>query len=138
MAEQFSADQAREIIENGISQAQEILSDPAKLNEMLEQLQQRIKELPSEAGAALSNIPLMIDMVKCYATREYTVVSPKVVASVVSAFLYLLKRKDLISDDVPLLGIADDVAVIALAMKINEKELAAFSQWRDENQAPVA
>ena len=137
MAEQLNVDQIREILENGVAQAQEYMADPNKLNELLEQIQQKIKQLPSEAGEALQSIPLMIDMVKGYVTREYTEVSPKVVASLVSAFIYLVARKDLISDDVPILGIADDVAVIALAMKINEQELAAFQQWRDGNAPTV-
>lgn len=133
MAEQLSVDQAREIIENGIAQAQELLSDPAKIEQLLQQLQEKLKELPAGAGEALSNIPLMAQMVKSYVTKEYSEVSPKVVASLVSAFLYLVTAKDLIRDDIPVLGIADDVAVIALAMKINEKELAAYKQWREAN-----
>ena len=137
MAEQFTVDQAREVIENGIAQAQELLSDPAKIEALLQQLQEKVKEIPAGAGEALSNIPLMAQMVKSYVTKEYAEVSPKVVASLVSAFLYLVTTKDLIRDDVPLLGIADDVAVIALAMKINENELAAYKAWREANQ-PVA
>lgn len=133
MAEQLSVDQAREIIENGIAQAQELLSDPAKIEQLLQQLQEKLKELPAGAGEALSNIPLMAQMVKSYVTKEYSEVSPKVVASLVSAFLYLVTAKDLIRDDIPVLGIADDVAVIALAMKINENELAAYKQWREAN-----
>ena len=138
MAEQFGVDEARQVIENGIAQAQELMSDPAKVEELMQQLQQRVKELPAAAGEALGNIPLMASMVKSYVTKEYAAVSPKVVASLVSAFLYLVTRKDLISDDVPVLGIADDLAVIALAMKINEGELAAYKQWREENQLPEA
>lgn len=137
MAEQFSVDQAREIIENGIAQAQELLSDPAKIEQLLQQLQEKLKGLPAGAGEALSNIPLMAQMVKSYVTKEYTEVSPKVVASLVSAFLYLVTAKDLIRDDVPVLGIADDIAVIALAMKINENELAAYKQWREANLPAV-
>ena len=133
MAEQLSVDQAREIIENGIAQAQELLSDPDKIEQLLQQLQEKLKELPAGAGEALSNIPLMAQMVKSYVTKEYSEVSPKVVASLVSAFLYLVTAKDLIRDDIPVLGIADDVAVIALAMKINENELATSKQWREAN-----
>lgn len=136
MAEQFNVDQVKEIIEGGIAQAQELMADPAKIEELMGQLQQKVKELPSAAGDALANIPLMASMVKAYVTKEYSEVSPKVVATLVSAFLYLVTRKDLIDDSVPVLGIADDVAVIALAMKLNEKELDAYKQWREANQLP--
>ena len=138
MAEQFTPDQLKEIIDGGIAQAQELLQDPDKINELLGQLQEKVKELPSAAGEALSNIPLMASMVKSYVTKEYAEVSPKVIASVVSAFLYLVTKKDLIADDVPVLGIADDIAVVALAMKINEKELAAYKEWRENNDLPEA
>ncbi len=138
MAEQFTTEQVQEVIETGIAQAQELLSDPAKIEELLGQLQEKVKEMPAATGEALANIPLMASMVKSYVTREYAEVSPKVVATLVSAFLYLVRGKDLIRDDIPVLGIVDDIAVIALAMKIDEKELAAYKEWREENQMPEA
>lgn len=136
MPEQFSVDDAKQVIENGIAQAQELMSDPAKIDELMKQLQQKVKELPSAAGEALGNIPLMASMVKSYVTKEYAEVSPKVVASLVSAFLYIVTKKDLIDDSVPVLGMADDLAVVALAMKVNENELAAYKQWRDAHNLP--
>ena len=134
MAEQFTAEQAQQIIENGIAQAQEILSDPAKVEALLKDLAEKVKQLPAGAGEALSNIPLMAQMVKGYVTQEYTDVSPKVVATLVSAFLYIVMPKDIIRDDIPVVGLVDDIAVVALAMKVNEAELAAYKQWRDDNQ----
>ena len=138
MPEQFSVDDAKQVIENGIAQAQELMSDPAKIDELMKQLQQKVKELPSAAGEALGNIPLMASIVKSYVTKEYAEVSPKVVASLVSAFLYIVTKKDLIDDSVPVLGMADDLAVVALAMKVNENELAAYKQWRDAHNLPEA
>ena len=138
MPEQFSVDDAKQVIENGIAQAQELMSDPAKIDELMKQLQQKVKELPSAAGEALGNIPLMASMVKSYVTKEYAEVSPKVVASLVSAFLYIVTKKDLIDDSVPMRGMADDLAVVALAMKVNENELAAYKQWRDAHNLPEA
>ena len=80
----------------------------------------------------------MVSMVKSYITKEYTEVSPKVVASLVSAFLYLLTKKDLIRDDIPVQRYADDLAVVALAVKLNEPEIEAFKAWREANPAPAA
>ena len=70
-------------------------------------------------------------------TREYTEVSPKVVISLVSAFLYLVKKDDLISDAIPIIGMADDVAVVAVVMAINEPELEAFAAWREQQAADI-
>ena len=45
-------------------------------------------------------------------------------------FRYCYKQKDLISDKIPVIGIADDLAVLGLALKMSEPELKAFSAWR--------
>jgi uncharacterized membrane protein YkvA (DUF1232 family) len=75
-------------------------------------------------------VPLMIAMVKAWITKEYTEVSPKVIACLVGAIIYLIKQKDLISDKFPVIGIEDDLGVMALALKLCEPELTAFSEWR--------
>lgn len=130
MAEEFSIEKAQEAIEGGIAQAQELMNDPAKVDDLLQQIQQQIANLPETVTGALGNIPLMASMVKSYVTKEYTEVSPKVVASVVAAFLYLVKQKDLIPDNVPVVGLVDDLAVVTAALKLNEPELEAFKAWK--------
>ena len=129
----FSLEQAKSVLDNGISQAQEMLGNPSMIDELLSQLSEKMKEV-STIGNSLANIPLMASMVKCYITREYTEVSPKVVALLVSAFIYVVKKKDLIKDSVPLAGMMDDLAVVALALRLSEPELKAFSEWREQNR----
>ncbi len=133
MTDNNTFDQAKVALENGVAEAQNILNDPAKVEDILAQAKERVVGLPGAVGGALSNIPLMANMIKCYVTREYTVVSPKVVASVLGALVYLVKGQDLIPDNIPILGLVDDVAVITLAMKINEPELKAFSEWQESH-----
>ena len=132
MAEQFSAEKAREIIDGGLGQAQEYLQDPSKIGDLLEQFEKKLKDVPV-IGETVSGIPLMIQMIKGYITREYTEVSPKVIATMVSSILYLVSKNDIIPDNVPMLGFADDIAVFALALKVNQEELKAFADWRDSN-----
>lgn len=136
MAEEFTPEKAKEIIEGGIAQAQELMSDPAKMDELLQQIKQQVADLPETFTGAMANVPLMAEMVKSYITKEYTNVSPKVVASLVAVFLYLVKQKDIIPDNVPVLGIADDLAVVAAAMKLNEAELTDYANWRTANNLP--
>ncbi len=136
MAEEFNLDKAHEAIEGGVAQAQELLNDPAKIDELLAQLQEQVKNLPDTFKGAAANVPLMAQMVKSYITKEYANVSPKVVASLVAAFIYLVKAKDLIPDNVPILGIADDLAVATAVMKMCEPELKDYAEWREANQLP--
>ena len=124
-------EKAKEAIAGFTAQAEELLKNPPKLEAMLQQLEEKIKEVPV-AGDALSRVPLMVSMIRSYITREYTEVSPKVIVTLVAAIIYLLKGKDLIPDNIPIVGYADDLAVFAAAFLIDEQELSAYSQWREE------
>ena len=97
-------------------------------------MEQKLKEIPT-VGDTLAGVPLMIAMIKAYITRTYEEVSPKVVALLVSAVIYLVKNKDLIPDNIPIVGQIDDLAVLALALKLSEPELQAFSAWRENHKA---
>ena len=130
MAELFSAEKAKEILDSGLAKAEEMLKDTSKIDAVLVTLEEKLKTIPT-VGNSLANVPLMISMVKSYITKEYTLVSPKVIASIVSSFLYLITNKDLIPDNIPVVGHIDDIAVIALALKFVEPELKAYSEWRD-------
>ena len=125
-------EKAKEAIAGLTGQAEELIRDPGKIEVLLQQLEEKIKEVPV-AGEALSKLPLMISMIRSYITKEYTEVSPKVIVTLLAAILYLLKGKDLIPDKIPVLGYADDLAVFAAAFLIDEPELNAYSQWRLES-----
>lgn len=126
---EFNMDQVRGLLDKGTEEAQQIIQDPSKVDEILIQLEEKLKEVP-KIGETLSQVPLMIAMVKAWITKEYTEISPKVIACLVGAIIYLIKKKDLISDNIPVIGIADDLGVMALALKLCEPELKAFAEWR--------
>ena len=130
----FNMDQARGLLDKGIEEAQQVIQKPSKVDEILVQLEEKLKEVPS-IGKSLSEVPLMIAMIKAWITKDYTEVSPKVIACLVGAIIYLIKQKDLISDKIPVIGIADDLGVMGLALKLCEPELKAFAEWRATRDA---
>ena len=132
----FNMEQAREVLNREVEEAQEIIANPSRVDEILVQLEEKLKAVPV-IGSTLSDLPLMIAMVKAWITKEYTVVSPKVIACLVGAILYLIRRKDLISDFIPLVGHVDDLAVMGLALKLSRKELQDFAQWREARQGGI-
>ena len=125
----FDLNQAQGLLDRGIAEAQQVIANPSKVDEILMQLEEKLKTVPA-IGERLADLPLMIAMVKAWIKKEYTVVSPKVIACLVSAMLYLLKKRDLIPDSIPIIGIADDVAVMGLALKISQPELKAIAACR--------
>ena len=126
----MSMEKAKALLDNGIAEAQQLISEPSKVDDLLLQLEQKLGEVPA-IGETLSDLPAMIAMVKGYITKEYTQVSPKVIATIVAAFLYMIKKKDLIPDNIPVVGLVDDLAVLGLALKLSEPELNAFKEFRD-------
>ncbi len=132
----FSMDKAKELLNGGLAQADEFLSDGSKFDALLKAVEEKLQNVPL-AGDLLANFPTMVGMVKGYITKQYTEVSPKAVALIVSAFIYLVKGRDLINDKIPVVGYADDIAVFTLALKLAEPELNAFRAWRDGKAAPV-
>ena len=73
----------------------------------------------------------MVALIKSYINKTYTNVSVKVIATMVSALLYLIKKNDIIPDNIPVIGRADDLAVLGFALKLCEPQLKAFKAWRD-------
>lgn len=132
MTQIFDFEKAREILEGGTQKAQELLQDAPSMDELLKQLEVKLSQIPA-AGPFLADIPLMVAMVKSYITREYSVVSPKVIALLVSAFIYIVKKDDMIDDKNPVIGYLDDLAITAVAISLAKPELAEFAKWREEN-----
>ena len=133
---EFGMEQAQEVLDRELKEAEEVVANPSRVDEILMQLEEKLKAVPV-IGSTLSDLPLMIAMVKAWITKEYTVVSPKVIACLVGAILYLIRKKDLISDSVPLVGHVDDLAVMGLALKLSRKELQDFAQWREARQGGI-
>ena len=127
---EMNMEQARELLDKGVEEAEEVIQNPSKVDEILLRLEAKLKEVPA-IGSTLADLPLMISMVKAWIKKEYTEVSPKVIACLVGAVIYLIKKKDLISDSIPIVGIVDDIAVLGLALKLSEPELKAYAEWRD-------
>lgn len=132
----ISFDKAKEILGGFTAQAQDMLKDGSKVEAALEALEAKMKEIPT-IGEGLSRLPLMISMIRAYITKEYTEVSPKVVASMLCAVLYLVKGRDLIRDDIPVVGLVDDLAVAGAAFMLSEKELDAYAAWREAKEGTV-
>ena len=129
--EKATVNEFEEMLRTGAAKAEDYLKNPDGLEALLQKLEANLSTIP-HIGKSVASLPLMISMVRAYITQEYTEVSPKVVGSLVGLVLYLLKKKDLIPDDIPILGKLDDIAAIALVLYFTEPELRAYSKWREE------
>ena len=113
------------------AEAADYIDNPSKLDTLMIQLEEKLRQVPV-IGETVSGLPVVIAMVKSWIKKEYSV-SPKVLATIVGAFIYLVKKKDLISDSTPVIGIVDDLAVLALALKFVEPEIKDYKIWRGDD-----
>ena len=118
-----------EILNKATMEAQDFINNPSRLDQLLVNLENTLQKVPM-IGESISELPTMISMVKSWIKKEYAV-SGKVLATIVGAFLDVVKGKDLISDNIPVVGRADDIAVVGLALKFVEPEVKAYKSWRD-------
>lgn len=122
----------KQILEKATAEAKDFVNNPSRMDALLQQLEEKLSQVPA-IGSTVSELPVMVAMVKSWIKKEYQV-SPKVLAIMAGAFLYLVKGKDLIPDSIPVVGIADDVAVLGVALKLVEKDVQAYREWRDANK----
>ena len=118
-----------DILESFLAEAYDFINNPARLDRLLLDVEDMLCRIPT-IGETVSGLPVMIAMVKSWIKGEYTV-QPKVLATIIAALLYLLKQRDLIPDNIPIVGLTDDVAVLFAALKYIEPELNAYREWRD-------
>lgn len=133
MSTVVDTERARQILNNGMEEAETVLKNPDEIANILDQVADKLKEVPL-IGSVVTDAPVMVSMVKGYITKEYPNVSGKVIAAIVSAFIYLIKKKDLIPDNIPVLGMLDDIAVLAVALSVIKPELNEYQEWLRKKQ----
>ena len=113
--------------------AEEIIKDKNKLDDFLERLERKIKEVP-KIGEKLSHVIVMVSLVKRYATKEYTDFPMASLIAVVAALVYFISPIDLIPDGIPIAGYVDDALVVAVCWSIVETDVDRYLEWRDNNK----
>ncbi len=78
---------------------------------------------------------LMLALVKDYVTGRYREVPYWVISAAALALLYVLNPVDVIPDILPGIGYLDDATVVAFCLKLMERELDKYKQWRDRQAA---
>ena len=130
MSQLVDTEKAKEVLNSEMENAKGILENPEQMNEVLRQVDAKLASVPILKNY-VTDLPVMVDLVKSYITKEYTNISLKVVLALVGSFLYMIKKKDIIPDSVPIIGMLDDLAVFGLALQISKPELNAFSEWKN-------
>ena len=119
--------------EHNKTKAEELLKDKKKLEHFLERLEHKLAQIPM-AGKYLSDVPVLISLVKAYIDKTYLDIPIGSIIAIIGALIYVLNPFDLIPDAIPGVGIIDDAAVVALALKFVHGDVMDYKVWRDANK----
>ena len=108
-----------------------IIQDANKTEDFLREIEEKLKTIP-KIGNALSNVPVLISLVRDFAKGDYKVPPIGTIVAIVAALLYLLTPIDLIPDMIPGVGYLDDAAVIGFCVKQISHDLDLYKLWRDQ------
>ena len=114
--------------------AKKLLEDNEKMERFLERLEKKLVKIPY-AGKYLSDVPALISLVKAFVEKRYTDIPIGSIIAIVGGLIYFLSPIDIIPDFIPGVGIIDDAAVIALAMKLVHDDVKEYKAWRDTDQS---
>ncbi|MFH0926922.1 MAG: YkvA family protein [bacterium] len=97
---------------------------------------EKAKEIESKFAASgplgrfIEDVKLLISIVKDYVSGKYRKIPYWAIASIAFALLYVLSPVDLIPDVIPVIGLTDDAAVIAVCLLLVEQELQEYKEWK--------
>lgn len=99
--------------------------------EAREDLLRRVRDKADRAplGDALEDVLTFIRMIRAYFSGRYREVPWRTIALMIGTCLYLLTPIDLIPDFLPVIGYADDVAVVAFVLRTIRPDIERFREW---------
>ena len=129
MSNNLSEVLVKEALESGYGQSEALLNDKDELDNFLQRLELKIKEIPLVVEK-FTVIPVMISLVKNYVEGKYTTVPYGTILAVLSSLFYFVSPIDIFPDFIPFAGYLDDVAVIGLCLSMVKTDIEAYDEWR--------
>jgi uncharacterized membrane protein YkvA (DUF1232 family) len=133
MEQVLTQEQALVELEKGYDKAEKVLRDKPRFENILEKVEKKLKAIP-EIGDKLSHIPVFIQLLKSYFSNEYREIPMGTVLAIMSALVYFASPIDLIPDVIPIVGYADDAAVVVACLSLVDDDVKEFIEWRDSSK----
>ena len=111
-------------------------SNSSKLFNLARQVMTKVQQGGVKEGmaGALGQVQLLVRLVRAYASGEYRKLPWKSLVSIVGVLIYFVSPLDFLPDFLPIVGMADDLALILWLFKTLGDDLDAFSQWEKQTK----
>lgn len=92
------------------------------------------KGMRNSLTEAFDQLQLLVRMVRAYANGDYRGIAAGSFVKIVACLIYFVSPIDLIPDFLPIIGIADDLALLGWLFKTLGSEVQKFSAWEKQRQ----
>lgn len=126
------------LFKNFLSKAEAYLKQPLRIKQLLNDAYQKgsaKKDVGHLAHEAWESMQTLFRLVKASASGEYTGLPTPTVLAAVAVLIYFLSPIDIIPDFIPVVGLLDDVALMAWFTTTLKTEMDKFADW--ERTRPV-
>lgn len=120
--------------------AEGYLRQPTRMKQLLTDAYKKASQkndLGTLAHEAWETLQVMFRLIKASISGEYTGVPGTTVAAAVAVLIYFLSPIDLIPDFIPVLGLLDDVALVAWFSTTLKGEMDKFEEWENSGARVV-
>ena len=78
----------------------------------------------------VSDVPVMVNMVKDYIRKKYKRVPLKTITMITAALIYLVNPNDAVPDYLPGVGYLDDAAVMNFVLMSVKEDVEKYKEWK--------
>jgi uncharacterized membrane protein YkvA (DUF1232 family) len=120
------------IFKKFLSTAEGYIKQPTRMKKLLTDAYEKASQkndVGTIAHEAWETLQTIFRLIKASISGEYTGVPGTTVAAAVAVLIYFLSPIDLIPDFIPVLGLLDDVALVAWFSTTLQGEMEKFNEW---------
>jgi uncharacterized membrane protein YkvA (DUF1232 family) len=123
-----------------LTKAEDYLKKPLRIKQLLNDAYQKASEkndLGTLAHEAWESLQVLFRLVRTSVSGEYTGLPTPTIVAAVAVLIYFLSPIDLIPDFIPVIGLLDDVALLAWFTTKLKEEMDNFLAWEQSRPAPA-
>ncbi|KAA9331501.1 DUF1232 domain-containing protein [Hymenobacter busanensis] len=124
-----------------LGKAEGYLKQPLRIKQLVNDAYQKASEkndVGTIAHEAWESMQTLFRLIKAAASGEYTGIPTPTILGAIAVLIYFLSPIDLVPDFIPVVGLLDDVALMAWFMSTLKTEIDHFHEWESTRPATAA
>ena len=115
------------------SKAHEYFNDKEKAGDLLNKAKQKAGNNEVPLKEIIEKLQLLFEVLQAWYKGTYKEMPKGTIIMIIASILYFVSPIDLIPDFVPVIGLLDDAAVVAFAIKQVSADLEKFKVWKESH-----